>query len=190
MLIESRYKALTAGGGESSNQNTSSTTFLACLANTLATSFPSLLKTIDRDHLHATQKPFNIFIYVTQPRMSPRRWRNSPHHSFVISLNNNIWEACILGCTDTPFLASCPCPTRVGHRNGYDAPDSGVRQCLFFFFFFRFSDTAPTRLRRGPDTAPTRLRRVRHASSEKKKKKKEKKHRFWQVDLPIPLISW
>ena len=82
-----------------------------------------------------------------------------------------------LGCTDTPFLASCSCPTRVGHRNGYDAPDSGVRQCLFFFFFFRFSDTVPTRLRRGSDTAPTRLRRVRQASSEKKKKK-EKKHRF------------
>ena len=41
----------------------------------------------------------------------------------------------MLGCTDTPFLASCPCPTRVGHRNGYDAPDSGVRQCLFLFFF-------------------------------------------------------
>ena len=70
-----------------------------------------------------------------------------------------------LGCTDTPFLASCQCRTHVGHWYGYDSPDSGVRRVsLFFFFFFRFSDTALTRLQ----MAPTRLR---HASSGKKKRK-------------------
>ena len=54
---------------------------------------------------------------------------------------------CDLGCTDTPFLASCRCRTRVGHRNGYDSPDSGVRRVSsFFFFFFSFLRHAPTRL--------------------------------------------
>ena len=72
-----------------------------------------------------------------------------------------------LGCTDTPFLASCQCRTRVGHRNGYDSPDSGVRRVSSFFLFFRFSDTR----RHGSDTASTRLRRFRHASSEEKKRK-------------------
>ena len=61
-----------------------------------------------------------------------------------------------LGCTDTPFLASCQCRTHVGHWYGYDSPVSGVRRVsLFFFFFF----ASPTRLwhgskwlRRGSDT--------------------------------------
>ena len=56
-----------------------------------------------------------------------------------------------LGCTDTPFLVSCWCWTRVGHRNGYDSPDSGVRRVSSFFFFFRFSDTR----RHGSDTSDT-----------------------------------
>ncbi|XP_075649606.1 non-functional pseudokinase ZED1-like [Castanea sativa] len=34
-----------------------------------------------------------------------------------------------LGCTDTPFLASCRCPTRIGHRNRYDSPDSVSVSC-------------------------------------------------------------
>ena len=66
----------------------------------------------------------------------------------------------MLGCTDTPFLASCRCRTRVGHRNGYDSLDSGVRRVSSFFFFFFFvsptrADTAPTQLRRGSDTSDT-----------------------------------
>ena len=41
----------------------------------------------------------------------------------------------------------------VGHRNGYDSPNSGVRRVSSFFsFFFRFSDTR----RHGFDAAPTR----------------------------------
>ena len=87
----------------------------------------------------------------------------------------------ILGCTDTPFLASCPCPTRVGHRNGYDAPDSGVRQCLFFFFFSRFSDMAPTRRRHGSDAAQTRRRRGSDASDTPAVKKKKKKREKTQI---------
>ena len=76
-----------------------------------------------------------------------------------------------LGCTDTPFLASCRCRTRVGHRNGYDSPDSGVRRVSSFFFFFcRFSDTR----RRGADTAPTQLRRGSDASDTPAVKKKKK----------------
>ena len=77
-----------------------------------------------------------------------------------------------LGCTDTPFLALCPRPTRVGHRNGDDAPNSGVRRCPFSFSFFRF-----------PDTAPTQFRRLRHATSEKKKKIAD-----FDRNLPMPLI--
>ena len=73
---------------------------------------------------------------------------------------------CMLGCTDTPFLASCQCRTRVGHRNGYDSSDSGVRRVSSFFLFFRFSDTR----RRGADTAPTRLRRGSDTPAVKKKK--------------------
>ena len=69
-----------------------------------------------------------------------------------------------LGCTDTPFLVSCWCWTRVGHRNGYDSPDSGFRRVSSFFFFFFF--VSPT----CADAAPTRLRCFRHASSEEKKK--------------------
>ena len=65
-----------------------------------------------------------------------------------------------LGCTDTPFLASCRCRTRVGHRNGYDSPDTGVRRVSSFFSFFFVSptraDAAPTRPRHGCDAAPTR----------------------------------
>ena len=77
----------------------------------------------------------------------------------------------LLGCTDTPFLASCRCRTRVGHRNGYDSLDSGVRRVSSFFFFLSFLRHAPTRHRHGSNTAPTRLRHFRHASSEGKKKK-------------------
>ena len=74
-----------------------------------------------------------------------------------------------LGCTDTPFLVSCWCWTRVGHRNGYDSPDSGFRR-VSSFFFFSFLRHPPTQRQHGSDTAPTRLRRFRHASSEEKKK--------------------
>ena len=70
-----------------------------------------------------------------------------------------------LGCTDTPFLVSCWCWTCVGHRNGYDSPDSGFRRVSSFFFFFFFF-VSPT----CADAAPTRLRCFRHASSEEKKK--------------------
>ena len=75
-----------------------------------------------------------------------------------------------LGCTDTPFLASCQCRTRVGHRNGYDSPDSGVRRVSSFFIFFRFSDTR----RRGADTALTQLRRGSDTSDTPAVKKKRK----------------
>ena len=53
-----------------------------------------------------------------------------------------------LGCTDTPFLVSCWCWTCVGHRNGYDSPDSGVRRVASFFFFFSF-------FRHGSDASDT-----------------------------------
>ena len=75
-----------------------------------------------------------------------------------------------LGCTDTPFLALCRCRTRVGHRNGYNSLDSGVRR-VSSFFFFSFLRHAPTWRRHGSDTAPTRLRHFRHASSEEKKRR-------------------
>ena len=84
-----------------------------------------------------------------------------------ILAGNSAWSH--LGCTDTSFLASCPRPTCVGHRNEDDAPDSDVQWCPSFFlfiFFFRFSDTALTLRRRGSDIVPSQFR---HASSEKKK---------------------
>ena len=88
-----------------------------------------------------------------------------------------------IGCTDTPFLASCRCRTRVGHRYGYDSPDSGVwRVSLFFFFFF----ASPTRLwhgsewlRRGSDTP----------AMEKKKKKNHRCLTSHLSPLPLPLPS-
>ena len=82
-----------------------------------------------------------------------------------------------LGCTDTPFLASCQCRTRVGHRNGYDSPDSGVRRVSSFFIFFRFSDTR----RRGADTAPTQLRRGSDASDTPAVKKKKENFGIFRV---------
>ena len=42
---------------------------------------------------------------------------------------------------------------------------------LFLLFFSRFSDTSDT-------------------IAVKKKEKKEENHRFWLMDLPIPLILW
>ena len=63
----------------------------------------------------------------------------------------------------------------VGHRNGYDSPDSGVRRVSSFFFFFvspTRADAAPTRLRHSSDAAPTlptrqqwrKKRKFRHIS--------------------------
>ena len=75
-----------------------------------------------------------------------------------------------LGCTDTPFLASCRCRTRVGHRNGYDSPDSSGRW-VSFFFFFSFLQHAPTRLRHSFDT------------SDMPAVKKKKNHRFWVWEI-------
>ena len=95
-----------------------------------------------------------------------------------ILAGNSAWSQ--LGCTDTPFLASCPRPTCVGHRNGDDAPDSGVQRCPSFFlflFFFHFSDTAPTRRRRDSD-----------ASDTPPVKKKKKKITDFDRYLPMPLI--
>ena len=57
----------------------------------------------------------------------------------------------------------------VGHRNGYDSPDSGVRR-VSSSFFFRFSDTR----RRSANTAPTQLRRGSDASDTPAVKKKRK----------------
>ena len=57
----------------------------------------------------------------------------------------------------------------VGHRNGYDSPDSGVRR-VSSFFFFRFSDTR----RRSANTAPTQLRRGSESSDTPAVKKKRK----------------
>ena len=90
-----------------------------------------------------------------------------------------------LGCTDTPFLASCRCRTRVGHRNGYDSLDSGVRRVSSFFFFFRFSDT----LRRGADTAPTQFRRGSDTSDTPAVKKKKKISAYFGSFRPFRPIS-
>ena len=55
-----------------------------------------------------------------------------------------------LGYTDTPFLATCQCPTRIPARLiGLWCP-SGVLFFSFFFFLFFFS-----LLRHGTDAAPT-----------------------------------
>ena len=96
---------------------------------------------------------------------------------FILSLH--------LGCTNTPFLATYQCPTRIGHGYRYESPDSGVQAVsslfiLFFFLFFSFFDMAPTRHRHSG-----------HANNEKKKKKKKKEnHKFWQMDKSLPLILW
>ena len=84
-----------------------------------------------------------------------------------ILAGNSAWSQ--LGCTDTPFLASCPRPTCVGHRNGDDAPDSGVQRCPSFFLFLFFF-TSPTRLRHCADAAPTQRRRNSDTPAVKKKK--------------------
>ena len=84
-----------------------------------------------------------------------------------------------------PFLASCQCPTRVGVQHVLDTKIGTIcqtlvsEQCLLLLPFFFFASL-------------TRLQHVQHASSEKKKEEKKKKenHRFWQMDLPIPLILW
>ena len=76
-------------------------------------------------------------------------------------------------------MASCWCRTRVGHRNGYDSPDSGVRRVSSFFIFFRFSDTR----RRGADTAPTQLRRGSDASDTPAVKKKKENFGIFRVIL-------
>ena len=109
------------------------------------------------------------------PRPSCWAWHSISTHTLLTRLH----EHAIFGVVSV--FDTCQTPERV-RRAGFRCP------AVSLFFFFFFSDS-PTRLRCGSDMAPTRLRRVRHASNEKKKKKKEKKHRFWQVDLPIPLIS-
>ena len=64
------------------------------------------------------------------------------------------------------FGVVCRCSTRIGHRNWYDLPDSGVRAIFFFFFL-----ASPTWRRRGSNTSDTPI-------VKKKKEKKEKKKDF------------
>ena len=108
------------------------------------------------------------------PKNTRRKQKKKPIHRLITKRKraNERREritSCELGCTDTPFLASCQCRTRIGHRNGYDSPDSSVRRVSSFFFFFSFLRHALTRRRHGSDAAPTRFWRVWHASSEEKK---------------------
>ena len=74
-----------------------------------------------------------------------------------------------LGCTDTPFLATCRCPTCVGHEYQHDSLDSGV-QAVFFFFF----------------ASPTQRR---HANNGKKKKNQDfdkwTNPYHWFCDIPF-----
>ena len=87
----------------------------------------------------------------------------SKHLALVVGDGSRIlflhdkWVMDNLGCTDTPFLASCRCQTRVGHWYGYDSPDSGVRRVSLFFCF---SDTALTRLRRSSDTPAMEKKKI------------------------------
>ena len=93
----------------------------------------------------------------------------------------------ILGCMDTPFLASCRCRTP---KWVHDLPNSGVQQVSFFFlfFFFHFFDTVPTRCQHMSDTSnmPT--------VKKKEKKKKRKKITDFETHISssqptLPLIS-
>ena len=91
---------------------------------------------------------------------------------FILSLH--------LGCTNTPFLATYQCPTRIGHGYRYESPDSGVQavSSLFFLFFFSFFASSTWR-QRGTDTMDTPT-----------VKKKKENHKFWQMDKSLPLILW
>ena len=60
------------------------------------------------------------------------------------------------------FGVMCRCPTRIGYRNWYDSPDSGVRAIFFL--------ASPTWRRRGSNTSDT-------PTVKKKKKKKRKKQK-------------
>ena len=102
------------------------------------------------------------------PKNTRRKQKKKPIHRLITKRKraNERREritSCELGCTDTPFLASCGCRTRIGHRNGYDSPDSSVRRVSSFLFFFFISptcaDAASTRLRRGANSVLTRLTR-------------------------------
>ena len=89
-----------------------------------------------------------------------------------------------LGCTDTPFLVSCWCWTRVGHRNGYNSPDSGFRRVSSFFFFFSFLRHAPTRRRHGSDafdTPAVKKKRKRHGSDAFDTPAVKKKRKFRHI---------
>ena len=75
------------------------------------------------------------------PKNTRRKQKKKPIHRLITKRKraNERREritSCELGCTDTPFLASCRCRTRIGHRNGYDSPDSSVRRVSSFLFFF------------------------------------------------------
>ena len=61
------------------------------------------------------------------------------------------------------FGVMCRCPTRIGYRNWYDSPDSGVRAIFFL--------ASPTWRRRGSNTFDT-------PTVKKKKEKKEKTKYF------------
>ena len=76
----------------------------------------------------------------------------------ILCLSSLAMAAWGLGCTETPFLASCQCRTHVGHQNGYESPDFDVRWVSSFFFFSLH--------------ASTWSRRVRNASNEGKRRRK------------------
>ena len=82
-----------------------------------------------------------------------------------------------LGCTDTPFLMSCRCRTRVGHQNGYDSPDSRVWRVSFFFIFL----ASLTQHRHRFDTSDM--------LSVKKKKRKKKEERKSQILKPTSQVE-
>ena len=79
---------------------------------------------------------------------------------------------------------TCRTPERV-RRAGFRCPAVSL-----FFFFFRFSDTASTRLRHGSDAAQTRRRRGSDASDMPAVKKKKKKRKNTDFDRWTYLFRW
>ena len=91
----------------------------------------------------------------------------------ILCLSSLAMAAWGLGCTETPFLASCQCRTHVGHQNGYESPDFDVRWVSSFFFFLL------TRI----NVEPTRPKRQQWRKKKKKITDFEFEKSFWETHL-------